>query len=82
MARRPKLPPMMTKAESDARIALLRKRGYRVKKIRLPNGDVVVLKSKKRFVCSAAGCIDMGKKPTRRRKAAKRKRTRARRRRR
>lgn len=42
--------------ESQARVRKLRKLGYRVKILNLPNGDRVVLTSKKPFVCSAHHC--------------------------
>jgi hypothetical protein len=43
--------------EHRARVAQLRALGYRVKTILLPNGDRLVLTSKKRFVCSAHHCV-------------------------
>jgi hypothetical protein len=42
-----------------ARVAQLRALGYRVKTIRLPNGDLVTLTSKKRFVCRAHHCFSV-----------------------
>lgn len=42
--------------EHRARVKQLRKLGYRVKTIKLPNGDMVTLTSKKRFVCRANHC--------------------------
>lgn len=43
----------LTLDESKARVRQLRAAGYRVKIVNLPNGDRVVLKSKRPFVCSA-----------------------------
>lgn len=40
-----------------ARVAQLRALGYRVKVIKLPDGSLVTLTSKKRFVCSAGHCM-------------------------
>lgn len=40
-----------------ARVAQLRALGYRVKTIKLPDGSLVTLTSKKRFVCSAGHCL-------------------------
>ncbi len=42
--------------EHRDRVKQLRKLGYRVKTIKLPNGDLVTLTSKKRFVCRAHHC--------------------------
>lgn len=42
--------------EHLARVRQLRKLGYRVKTIKLPNGQSVVLTSKKHFVCRAHHC--------------------------
>jgi hypothetical protein len=42
--------------EHRARVKQLRKLGYKVKTITLPNGDRLVLTSKKRFVCRAHHC--------------------------
>jgi hypothetical protein len=42
--------------EHRARVAQLRALGYKVKTITLPNGDRLVLTSKKRFVCRAHHC--------------------------
>jgi len=41
------LPPELSAAESRRRVAELRRQGYKVKKVRLSSGDVVVLKSRK-----------------------------------
>lgn len=40
-----------------ARVAQLRALGYRVKVIKLPDGSLLTLTSKKRFVCSAGHCL-------------------------
>lgn len=45
-----------TREEHLARVRQLRKLGYRVKTLRLPNGDFVTLTSKQRFVCRAHHC--------------------------
>ena len=42
--------------EHRARVKQLRALGYRVKVVRLPNGQSVTLTSKKRFVCRANHC--------------------------
>lgn len=42
--------------EHRARVKQLRALGYRVKTIKLPNGQSVTLTSKKRFVCRAHHC--------------------------
>jgi hypothetical protein len=42
--------------EHLARVRQLRKLGYRVKTIKLPNGQSLVLTSKQRFVCRAHHC--------------------------
>jgi hypothetical protein len=54
--------------EHQARVAHLRALGYRVKIITLPNGDRVVLKSKKPFVCSSSFCTTAKDKPVRKKK--------------
>lgn len=45
-----------TYEEHLARVRQLRKLGYRVKTLRLPNGELVTLTSKQRFVCRAHHC--------------------------
>lgn len=40
-----------------ARVAQLRALGYRVKTIKLPDGSLLTLTSKKRFVCTANHCL-------------------------
>lgn len=45
--------------EHQARVKQLRKLGYRVKTVILPNGDRVTLTSKKRFVCRAHHCYSV-----------------------
>jgi len=47
---------MLTAAQSRARIKKLRTMGYKVKTVTLPNGDRVILKSRKRFVCTKSHC--------------------------
>lgn len=41
-------PKRLTAKQSQKRVAKLRAQGYTVRRVRLPNGDVVVLKSKKK----------------------------------
>lgn len=67
----------LTEEESAARVRQLRKAGYKVRRIVTPFG-VVVLRSKKRFVCHAHHCVAKAGTPppfaAKRRKPAKRKR--------
>lgn len=42
---------------SKAAVSALRKRKMRVKSLKLPNGDTVVLTAKKQFVCRVHHCL-------------------------
>lgn len=56
-------PPALTKAQSRDRIAHLRAQGYTVKKYRMPDGTIVVTKSKKKATKKKATKKKAAKRP-------------------
>jgi hypothetical protein len=62
--------------EHRDRVKQLRKQGYRVKVLKLPNGARLVLKSRKAFVCRANHCTWKREAPKKATKRAPKKKTR------